>query len=107
MKQEALEIYGDRMIYMNVSRSDKRMPLMELGKKLGWKEIVLESLLNLQLLMESEGLICTWTSNWCRLVDEMRITVAAKVDDLSLEVNKHCPSFNWVHGGGRDTPDFG
>ena len=102
MGQEALNIYGSRMIYMNVSRSSKRMPLMKLAAKLGWKEVVLESLLNLQLLMESEGLICTWTSNWCRLVEEMRITVGAKVDHLSLEVHRHCPSFNWLHAGGRD-----
>lgn len=94
------------MIYVNVSRLSKRMPLMKVSEKLGAKQVVMESLLNLQLLMESDAFICTWTSNWCRLVDEMRMTVAMKATYLSLEVNKHCPRFNWVHGKGAETPDF-
>lgn len=94
------------LVYMNVTRLEKRMPLMDLQKKLGPKQTVMESLLNLELLMESDGFVCTWTSNWCRLVDEMRMTVAMKADHLSFEVSKHCPSFNWVHGQGKPTPDF-
>ncbi|CAE6949827.1 Fut8 [Symbiodinium natans] len=94
------------LVYMNVSRLSKRRPLMEVQKRLGAKQMVIESLLNLQLLMESDALVCTWTSNWCRLVDELRMTVAQKANHLSLEVNKRCPRFNWVHGGGAETPDY-
>eukprot|EP00439_Symbiodinium_sp_Y106_P066830 s5275_g10.t4 len=94
------------LVYMNVSRLSKRRPLMEVQKLLGAKQMVMESLLNLQLLMESDAFVCTWTSNWCRLVDELRMTVALKANHLSLEVNKHCPRFNWVHGGGAETPDY-
>ncbi|CAE7424387.1 Fut8 [Symbiodinium sp. CCMP2592] len=94
------------LVYMNVSRLSKRRPLMEVQKLLGAKQMVMESLLNLQLLMESDAFVCTWTSNWCRLVDELRMTVALKANHLSLEVNKRCPRFNWVHGGGAETPDY-
>merc|ERR1712217_77674 len=97
---------GWTVAYMNVTRLQKRMSLMKLQKKMGPKQMVMESVLNLESLMQSDGFICTWTSNWCRLVDEMRMTVAMKADHLSLEVSKHCPSFNWVHGKGRPTPDF-
>eukprot|EP00434_Breviolum_minutum_P030535 symbB.v1.2.027005.t1/scaffold2737.1/size71945/3 len=96
---EEAKSFGE-MIYMNVSRLSKRTALMKLTKKLGAKQVVMESLLNMQLLMESDAFIGTWTSNWCRLVDEMRMTVAMKASHLSLEVNKHCPRFNWVHGHG-------
>mgnify|MGYP002803400116 FL=1 len=102
---EEAKSFGE-MIYMNVSRLSKRTALMKLTKKLGAKQVVMESLLNMQLLMESDAFIGTWTSNWCRLVDEMRMTVAMKASHLSLEVNKHCPRFNWVHGHGRETPDY-
>eukprot|EP00933_Yihiella_yeosuensis_P015469 TRINITY_DN13480_c0_g1_i1.p1 TRINITY_DN13480_c0_g1~~TRINITY_DN13480_c0_g1_i1.p1 ORF type:complete len:464 (-),score=91.78 TRINITY_DN13480_c0_g1_i1:145-1356(-) len=95
-----------KVTFMNVTRIVKRMPLMNLRAKLGAKQAVMESLLNLQLLMESDAFVCTWTSNWCRLVDEMRLTVGMKADHMSLEINKHCPSFNWVHGRGKPTPDF-
>ncbi|CAJ1390202.1 unnamed protein product [Effrenium voratum] len=103
--QEALSSFRN-LIYMNVSRLSKRMSLMKVQRRLGPKQMVMESLLNLQLLMESDAFVCTWSSNWCRLVDEMRLTVGMKAEHLSLEVNKHCPRFNWVHGGGADTPDF-
>eukprot|EP00438_Fugacium_kawagutii_P032604 Skav233149 [mRNA] locus=scaffold1669:180960:181631:+ [translate_table: standard] len=102
---DAKQMFGD-LIYINVSRLSKKMDLMRVAERLGAKQIFMTSLLNLQLLMESDAFIGTWTSNWCRLVDEMRMTVAMKATYLSLEVNKHCPSFNWVHGGGKDTPDF-
>lgn len=95
-----------KVAFMNVSRIQQRMPLMRLRKRLGPKQTVLESLLNMQLLMESDAFVCTWTSNWCRLVDEMRMTVAQKANHLSLEIKKHCPSFNWVHGGGKPTADY-
>lgn len=105
--QEAMAPSLDwKVAFMNVSRVQKRMPLMTLRKRLGPKQTVLESLLNMQLLMESDAFVCTWTSNWCRLVDEMRMTVALKANHISLEIKKHCPSFNWVHGGGKPTADY-
>mmetsp|Transcript_88107 Transcript_88107/g.282719 ORF Transcript_88107/g.282719 Transcript_88107/m.282719 type:complete len:532 (+) Transcript_88107:865-2460(+) len=97
---------GWSLTYMNVTRVQKRMQLMDLRALLGAKEAVMESLLNLHLLLEADALICTWTSNWCRLVDELRMTVAMKANHLSLEINKHCPRFNWVFGQGKGTPDF-
>eukprot|EP00913_Durusdinium_trenchii_P034785 g32539.t1 len=93
--EEARHKFGEKLIWMNVSRLSKRMSLMKVSKALGAKEVVMESLLNLQLLMESDAFLCTWTSNWCRLVDEMRMTVGMKATHLSLEVNRHCPRFNW------------
>ena len=171
--------------------SHRRRPLMEVQKLLGARQMVMESLcgwpvqafnvvrtqhharLNLQLLMESDAFICTWTSNWygpdpffppricgsravrCRLVDEMRMTAPALAplclvvcppyrcaacdvpfpfrracgggaqskppliggeQARSLESSRHrrlhnarsrrCPRFNWVHGGGAETPDY-
>merc|ERR1719277_1878157 len=57
---------------------------MDLAKKMGPKQTVMESLLNMQLLLESDALVCTWTSNWCRLVDELRMTVAMKANRASI-----------------------
>ncbi|CAK9105353.1 unnamed protein product [Durusdinium trenchii] len=77
--EEARHKFGEKLIWMNVSRLSKRMSLMKVSKALGAKEVVMESLLNLQLLMESDAFLCTWTSNWCRLVDEMRMTAGTPV----------------------------
>ena len=114
---------------------------MEVQKLLGAKQMVMESLcgrpvacrslqgspktsnmlpaarLNLQLLMESDAFVCTWTSNWygpdlasgwgsvkgsraavlacdpvlrCRLVDELRMTARAPAH-LCTSVNCGCP----------------
>lgn len=107
VQDQALKISSAWAVtYMNVTRVKKRMKLMDLRAQLGAKQAVMESLLNLHLLLESDALVCTWTSNWCRLVDELRMTVAMKANHPSLEINKHCPSFNWVYGHGQPTPDF-
>jgi hypothetical protein len=53
----------------------------------------LSMMLNLHYLLRSAAWVCTLGSNYCRLVDELRTTVAAKADhpfaDLSVE---SCPS---------------
>merc|ERR1712157_610802 len=35
----------------------------------------LESLLNLELALEADAWVCTLMSNWCQLIDELRMTV--------------------------------
>lgn len=47
-------------------------------KRKGVKQQTLESFLILELALEADAWVCTLQSNWCRLIDELRMTVAGK-----------------------------
>eukprot|EP00929_Paragymnodinium_shiwhaense_P091685 TRINITY_DN51590_c0_g1_i1.p1 TRINITY_DN51590_c0_g1~~TRINITY_DN51590_c0_g1_i1.p1 ORF type:complete len:311 (-),score=39.81 TRINITY_DN51590_c0_g1_i1:618-1550(-) len=60
----------------------------------------LQSFLNLELALEAEAFVCTLMSNWCQLIDELRMTAAGKV---------HAPYVNLLPAGhkrGEGCPPF-
>jgi hypothetical protein len=58
-------------------------------------EEYLSMMLNVHYLLKSTAWVCTMASNFCRVFDELRATVAAKADhpyvDLSVETCAHPP----------------
>jgi hypothetical protein len=50
---------------------------------------VLNAFLNLELALESDAFILTLSSNWCRLIDELRMTVAGKSDAILVSVSSN------------------
>lgn len=61
----------------------------------------LESFLNLELALEADAWVCTLLSNWCQLIDELRMTVAGKAyaPYIDLKHRGHrrgdgCPAFD-------------
>lgn len=47
----------------------------------------LSMILNLDMTLSCSGWVCTSGSNWCRIVDELRVTVARKADLHSLDLS--------------------
>lgn len=61
----------------------------------------LESLLNLELALEADAWVCTLLSNWCQLIDELRMTVAGKASAPFVNLVREgyrrgegCPAFD-------------
>ena len=81
---------------------------MEVQKRLGAKQMVIESLsgylvgtpshqvslgvflarLNLQLLMESDALVCTWTSNWFHASETLALGSLLQTPVLTLNTSR-------------------
>lgn len=56
------------------------------ASQIGWTEEFLNSLLSLQLALECDGWVGMITSNWNRLIDELRSTIRCKYDHPYLDV---------------------
>lgn len=50
----------------------------ERRRQFGVRQITLESFLILELMLEADAWVCTLSSNWCVLLDVLRMTIAAK-----------------------------
>ena len=61
---------------------------MKMSKDADARQEVLNALVNLELALEADGWICTLLSNWCRLIDELRQTVAMKAGRPYLSLSK-------------------
>ena len=59
-------------------KPDTKLWAHEYALKVGPSKDMLGSLLNLQLTLECGAWVGTLSSNWCRLIDQMRSTVACK-----------------------------
>lgn len=59
-------------------KPDKAVFSQEYALKIGPSKDMLGSLLNLQLALECSAWVGTLSSNWCRLIDQMRSTVGCK-----------------------------
>ena len=73
---DALQETGWTIIYANVSRPN--MGTQGLKDMKGPRQEMIESLFSLSMALEADAFIGTLSSNWCRLIDELRDTVAAK-----------------------------
>jgi len=68
-------------------------------KQRGNGRATLESFLNLELALEADAWICTLFSNWCQLIDELRMTVGAKASAPYINIVRKgsaekCPAFH-------------
>eukprot|EP00928_Gymnodinium_smaydae_P036681 TRINITY_DN25606_c0_g1_i1.p1 TRINITY_DN25606_c0_g1~~TRINITY_DN25606_c0_g1_i1.p1 ORF type:complete len:454 (-),score=50.22 TRINITY_DN25606_c0_g1_i1:430-1791(-) len=50
----------------------------DVGQKMGQAEFVLEALMNLESALQADAWVCNLLSNWCQLIDELRMTVGGK-----------------------------
>lgn len=73
--------------YVEARRSNKD-PWMHLTAGKEARAEVLSALMNLELALESDAWVCTLSSNWCRLIDELRMTVAQKASEPFLNLEK-------------------
>ncbi|KAG0563996.1 hypothetical protein KC19_8G074500 [Ceratodon purpureus] len=77
------------VVYTNVSRDAYKDPTvspMNFAERIGWDEEFLNSLLSLQLAVECDGFVGAISSNWNRLIDELRSTVRRKYDRVFIDV---------------------
>jgi hypothetical protein len=65
--------------------------------EIGGYEEMLNSLVNLDLALECDAFVGTLSSNWCRLIDEMRATVRCKAHAPYLDAEQENPpqELNW------------
>jgi len=52
--------------------------LMDMVMRKSAGKATLESFLNLELALEADAWVCTLQSNWCQLIDELRMTIGGK-----------------------------
>jgi hypothetical protein len=83
------EIFERKGLLAEKSHAERK----RFGAQVHHPDEYLSMMLNLHYLLRSAAWVCTLGSNYCRVVDELRATVAAKADhpfaDLSIE---SCPS---------------
>ena len=79
--------------YTNVTRisrneaiTDPNAALNSFASQFGWDEEFINSLLNLDLAMECDGFVGQLSSNWNRLIDELRSTIRCKYDRKFVDV---------------------
>lgn len=73
---QALSLEGWDIFYCEVKRPN--VDVFAQMKNKGVTTEVLEAFLNLELSLEADAWVCTLSSNWCRLIDELRMTIAGK-----------------------------
>jgi hypothetical protein len=67
------------VLWTNVSHfNDSAVNPMQFKNTIGWTEEFLNSLLNLELALECDAFVGIYTSNWNRLIDELRSTIRCK-----------------------------
>ena len=49
---------------------------------------VLAAFMNLELALEADAWVCTLSSNWCRLIDELRMTIGRKASHPFLSLSR-------------------
>lgn len=69
--------------------------LMDMVMRKSAGKATLESFLNLELALEADAWVCTLQSNWCQLIDELRMTIAGKASfpyiNIRSELNSAFP----------------
>lgn len=56
-------------------------------QKHGYHEELLDGLLNLDLALQCDGFVSSFTSNWARLIEELRSTVRCKAGSMYVDVD--------------------
>ncbi len=84
--------------FTNVPRKpDANRSTLAYVAEIGGDEEMLNSLVNLDLALECDAWIGTLSSNWCRLIDELRATVRCKAHGTYLDAEQENPpqDLNW------------
>ena len=55
-------------------------------KHMGGTSVMMDSLLGLSLALQCDAWVITMNSNWCRVIDELRATVARKAHCSMVDV---------------------
>ena len=81
---------GWEVMYTDLSRQN--LPVFDLITRFGGVNEMLNGLMNLQLAVQCDAWVCTLSSNWCILIDELRSTVAEKAGNLYVDIGGgECP----------------
>lgn len=89
--------YFERLSLWNTSytvvprKPDVHKTTVGYAKEIGPANEMLNSLINLDLALSCDGWVGTLTSNWCRLIDELRSTVRCKADKLYVDAQQTNP----------------
>ncbi|XP_024387154.1 uncharacterized protein [Physcomitrium patens] len=62
------------------------LALNNFASRYGWDEEFINSILNLQIALECDGFVGQLSSNWNRLIDELRSTVRCKYNQMYVDV---------------------
>lgn len=84
--------------YTEVKReADPNTGPEDFAAKIGWDEEFLNSLLSLQLALDCDGFVGAMTSNWNRLIDELRSTVRCRHHRVFVDVVQgfHISEYGW------------
>lgn len=84
--------------YTNVTRKpDGGKSTLAYVAEIGGYEEMMNSLVNLDLALECDAWVGTMSSNWCRLIDELRATVRCKAHGQYLDAQQGNPpqELNW------------
>jgi hypothetical protein len=78
-------------------KPDANRSTLDYVAEIGGYEEMLNSLANLDLALECDAWIGTLSSNWCRLIDELRATVRCKAHGAYLDAEQDNPpqDLNW------------
>ena len=81
-------------IYTDYPRSNQdvwmqrgRVNITDDGGRVAVISDVLNAFLNLELALEADAWVLTLSSNWCRLIDTLRMTVAGKADAILVDLS--------------------
>ena len=87
---EALRLCGGKprweVIYTRVRRSNDDA-WVHAKKPEDARYEVLNAFMNLELALEADAWVCTLSSNWCRLIDELRMTIGRKASHPYLSLS--------------------
>ena len=72
-------------------KPDARKSTTEYLAEIGPASEMLNSLVSLDLALACDAWVGTLTSNWCRLIDELRSTVRCKADKVYLDAQQDNP----------------
>ena len=78
----------------DVMREAFAMSSLAHAAKVGPYEEMLNSLMNLDLALQGDGFVGTLSSNWCRLIDELRATVRCKAHSPYLDAQQENPPYD-------------
>ena len=77
---------GWNVSYTQVQRfTDKELSPMQIAIKIGKVNEVLNSLVSLDLSLQCDAFLLALSSNWCRLIDELRSTVRCKAGNPLMD----------------------
>ena len=69
--------------------TDKNITPMAFAEEIGRSNEMLNSLTSLDIALQCDAFVMTLSSNWCRLIDELRATVGCKADRPLLDAQQN------------------